>query len=207
MSKFTDIFYESDHKDEKKPVPAVHNAGSFINSQQPVVASRQPMMHEVLDSNAVSTMKDRLTEKIKASKNYTGVGYVEYMQSISAFRVLPDERQQYALAFSGLAPAGLTKNTLLTTANQSLNVIVNEANNFDADYNSKYLANVENKRNSANAKKQQMQQLNQEIAQLESEAESYEASMGGKKDAFAQASNDIKQSIQNDIDKINQYIN
>jgi chromosome segregation ATPase len=123
------------------------------------------------------------------------------------------EPQAYMIAFSGLSAAGLTKQRLLETANKYLGIVDREIQDFDASFNQMYDTEVTSVEKSITAKTQEIADLTQKITKLNTEVGELRTRvmtntqrLSDKKNGFMMAGTAQKQEIQNEITKINQYI-
>lgn len=141
-----------------------------------------------------------------------GLDFFEFIEAKNNMP-LPVESQKYTIAFSAQKAAGLTKEILIRTGQIYLSVVENELTGFSETFNQTYKDQVEGKKATIEQKQQMMVQLSQQIDALNKEITSMrdetmqsESVLMGKKDAFNRAGNEAKQTLMDEIKKIDQYI-
>lgn len=147
------------------------------------------------------------------NKNHMpGIDYYEFIQAKNAMP-FPVESQKYTVTFSAQSPGGLTKESLLQTGQHYIQIIEAELQEFANGFESTYKEQVENKKAVIEQKSQmmlqlsqQIEQLNKEISTMKDEMTSNESNLVGKKNAFDQAGTEAKNTIAQELEKINQYI-
>jgi hypothetical protein len=209
MSFKNNILWGSDDKDDVKkkeaPKPVSTTHPSFINSYStgPVVTH---------DNAMVDAAQEKLRAAIKSQKS-PGIGYAEYMNSKNKMLSITDEGQRFDTAFQALSSVGLTKDGLISTAKSSLMIVDSELQKFETAYKDMHNTKVDIKKNAIISRQQQIQNLTVQIQQLTQQNDQdtnavndAENTMSVQHEVFIEAASELKQSIQSDIDKINQYI-
>jgi hypothetical protein len=152
-------------------------------------------------------------EKLFRESNIPGPDYFEFTKMTDAMQAIPDERSRYAAAFAGLSVQGLDKQKLLSTADQYIKVLETDAANFSSTVDVALKQKVVHKKTEAEDKNKRMLQLSQEIQVLQEQVlalqkeineneQKIETSTGG----YKVASEQMKQRITSDIQKIKQFI-
>ena len=189
------------------------------NEQQPaeVKPVATPLRStQTVSSNTTVSADSRFKEyfdKLFTEANIPGPDYYEFVKVLEAVQSIPDEKMRYTAAFAGLQVQGLDKQKLLSTAEQYLQVLTTDANNFHKTVDMTLQEKVTGKKTEAEQKQQRIQQLENEIRQLHQQIEAMqqeireneekiESSTGG----YKAASDNMKSRILHDIEKIKLYI-
>lgn len=145
--------------------------------------------------------------------NIPGPDYYEFARMISAMQMIPDERSRYTAAFAGLQVQGLDKEKLVSTAGEYLRVLTSDADRFGSTVETALQEKVHSRAAEAEEKSKRIQALSQEILELQSQIGTMQHEMQEAKskleagsNAYAAESERRRQQIQNDIEKINNYI-
>jgi len=152
-------------------------------------------------------------DKLLSEANIPGPDYFEFSKMTAAMQAITDEKTRYNAAYAGLSIQGLDKQKLLSTAAQYLQVLDNDAANFDATVDTALQEKVIGKQKEIEAKQQRINELTQEISNLHNQVqvlaneikeneEKIENNTGGYKAALGA----MKSNILLDIDKIKQHI-
>ena len=151
--------------------------------------------------------------------NLPGPDYYEFQKMVNAMTSLTDEMKIPAV-FQGLAVQGLTKDVLITTAQHYIDIIDDDAKNFNSTVDTKIIAGIEQLKKQVEDKKTKLLEKQQMIAQLQQELVTdnqsivdmnadilqKEGTANSKLNTFKIAADARKQTIQLDIQKINTYI-
>ncbi len=152
-------------------------------------------------------------DKLFRESNIPGPDYFEFTKMTDAMQSIPDERARFAAAYAGLTVQGLDKQKLLSTAEQYIKLLESDAANFLSTVETALKEKVHQKKVEAEDKNKRILQLSQEIQVLQEQVlalqqeineneDKIEASTGGYKIASEQ----MKQRISTDIQKIKQFI-
>lgn len=152
-------------------------------------------------------------DKLLSDANIPGPDYFEFSKMTEAMQAITDEKARYSAAFAGLSVQGLDKQKLLSTAAQYLQVLDNDAGNFNATVDTALQEKVIAKQKEIEAMQQRISELTKEITGLHNQVvvlngeikeneEKIENNTGGYKAALEI----IKNNIMLDIEKIKQHI-
>lgn len=172
----------------------------------------------VTNQNDIDKFNEHFEELFQQA-NLPGPDYFEFSKMCQAMSALPDDTK-FPAAFGGLSVQGLTKQSLLESAQHYINIIDEDAKKFASAIDGKLIADVKNKRATAEAKKAEIAQKNEmiaklqaevqaqytEIATLESEATDQEQKANQKLLVYKSACENRKNMIGLDVQKINSLI-
>lgn len=160
-------------------------------------------------------------QKIFADANMPGPDYFEFssMKNTQAMAVIP-ESTRFSACFHALSVQGLTKQRLLDTAEQYVKVLDADSVEFYSQLEAKYKETVVKMNEEAvnladliTTSAKQIEELNKTIAdatarkqQLSVDISNQEQSLKTKKTYYDFALNQMKQTISEDLNKVNQYI-
>lgn len=201
---FLDLFVERD----KKPAPKQEKA-----TERKEVFTPVPIQYPVAGGSVAEfTEHFRAILKEENERNFPGNDFYEFFLVKSNMQGLP-EQQAYVIAFSGLSAAGLTKQKLVETAQKYLGIVEREMQEFSQSYEEMYKGDVtsveqliQSKTQEINDLTQKITSLNAEVGELRTKAMENNRRLTDKKNSFTLAGNAQKQEIENEIIKINQYI-
>lgn len=143
---------------------------------------------------------------------FQGTDFKEFIDSKSDIDTITDEPTRYRTAFSVLKRTGLTKEKLLTTGQEYLNLIGRALNSYQGAFTQQYQKEVRSKEAVLQKKAEEMQALNQKIAALKAEMKQVSDEITASKQkldankASFLAAGEMKQTeIQQELQKISQY--
>ena len=152
-------------------------------------------------------------DKLFSDANIPGPDYFEFSKMVAALKAVPDELTRYSAAFVGLQAQGLTKEKLLSTAQEYLKVLDTDADHFHSTVEAALQEKVQNKKAGAEEKTTRIQTLTKEINELQSQIAALQAEImdseqkiTGRSGDYTTESTARKQQIAADIEKIKQYI-
>jgi hypothetical protein len=213
-----DLFIEKTEddkpKEQKSTVPPIGTIPSSIPST-PLQSYTTP---GVIDQNDIEKFNVHFEELFQQA-NLPGPDYFEFSKMCQAMSTLPDDTKFPAI-FGGLSVQGLTKQSLLDSANHYINIIDEDAKKFAGAIDGKLMAEVKAKRASAETKKGEIAQKNEmiaklqaevqaqytEITTLEMEATDQEQKANQKLLVYKSACENRKNMINLDVQKINSLI-
>ena len=147
--------------------------------------------------------------------NLPGNDYYELNMSLDALvAAIPDERTRFIAAYTPLAIQGLTKDKVNSTAKAYLSALDQDAANFNNSLEQKRNQDVDGQKQQVNTNNQKIQDLTSQIQKLNSDNNSItqkisesEGKISASKTGYDVELNNIKNKINNDLMKINTYIN
>jgi len=199
--KFLSAFVEV--TDEKKPVTAPKEIQHSSTQMQ--------MPKEVLVT--VNEKFKNYFDQLFREANLPGPDYFEFAKMTQAMTAIADEKSRYTAAYAGLNVQGLDKSKLLNTATAYLQVLEKDAAHFSSTVDVALTEKVKAKQQDIIVKQQRIEQLSKEINDLQSQVlllhdevkeneEKIESNTGG----YKAASENMRQQILIDIEKIKQHI-
>ena len=152
-------------------------------------------------------------DKLFSEANIPGPDYFEFSKMVAALKAVPDEFSRFCAAYAGLQVQGLTKERLLSTAEEYLRVLDTDAARFHSTVEAALQEKVHGKKAEAEEKSQRIRSLSKEIsdlqnqiAVLQAEIRDSEQKITGRSGDYTAESAARKQQIAADIEKIKQYI-
>lgn len=156
--------------------------------------------------------EDLITEANLNNPKFQGTDFKEFIDSKSDVEAIADEGTRYKTAFNVLKRAGLTKERLMSTGKDYINIIENDIKGFESAYTQQYKINVEQKDLLLQKKAAELQELNkriavlnQEISQMSQDIVQSKEKLNSNKQSFTMAGEQKKKEIQNELQKIDQY--
>ena len=160
-----DLFIEKTEddkpKEQKSTVPPIGAIPTSVPSSYTTVS--------VTDQNDIEKFNVHFEELFQQA-NLPGPDYFEFSKMCQAMGALPDDTK-FPAAFGGLSVQGLTKQSLLESAQHYINIIDEDAKKFAGAIDGKLIADVKNKRATAEVKKGEIAQKNEMIAKLQAEVQ------------------------------------
>ena len=156
-------------------------------------------------------------EKLIADANaknplFQGTDYKEFIDSKIDIDDIADEAIRYKTAFNILKSSGLTKEKLLNTGQEYLNVIGRDLNAFQGAHSQQYQKEVKQKEQLIDKKVQELQaltiklnELKKEINQVSSEINLTKEKLNTTKNSFLLAGENKQKEIQTELEKIAYY--
>lgn len=156
-------------------------------------------------------------EKLIAEANvrnplFQGTDYKEFVDSKIDIDDIQDEALKYKTAFNVLKSTGLTKEKLLATGQEYLNIIGRDLNTFQSAHAQQYLKEVRQKELLIQKKAEELQALTQKINALKAEINQVTQDINITKDklnttknSFLLAGENKQKEIQTELQKIAQY--
>ena len=152
-------------------------------------------------------------DKLFSEANIPGPDYYEFSKMIGAMQVIPDELSRFCAAFAGLQVQGLSREKLLSTAAEYLQVLETDAAHFNSTVAGALQEKVQDKKSELEEKATRIQALSKEIADLQNQIITLDAAIkeneekiGGRQRDYTAESKERKARISADIEKIKQYI-
>jgi len=188
--------------------------------EKPVTAQEETTQYSTPAAPAYRLSADT-TEKFKqyfdklfSEANIPGPDYFEFSKMTDVMVTIPDEKARFTAAFAGLNVQGLDKTKLLSTAGEYLRLLEQDAANFNQSVDAALQEKVAARQQEVTAKQQRIEQLKMEINDLQNKVqllqlevkeseEKIESNTGG----YKLSSQQMRQRIEYDIERIKQYIN
>lgn len=196
--------------DEEKPVAKPEETKQYSTT----MITGQTAQSRQTDNNSVITEKfKQYFDQLFKDANLPGPDYFEFAKMTEAMISIPDEKTRYSAAFAGLNVQGLDKQKLLQTATGYLKIIETDANNFDSTVDAALKEKVQGKQQEIEAKQKRIAEISGEITDLQNQIqvllhevkeneEKIESNTGG----YKTASENMRQKILYDIERIKQHI-
>ncbi|MBS1511895.1 MAG: hypothetical protein JST86_13695 [Bacteroidetes bacterium] len=189
--------------EEKKPVTAPEVKQGYST----------PVVNQAAQSESTRQKFSQYFDKLFSDANLPGPDYYEFSKMTKAMTTIADEKARFIAAFAGLSVQGLDKNKLLETATAYLKILETDATNFNASVDAALKEKVQGRRAAIENKQQRIEQLNREISDLqhqiqllEAEVKESEEKIESNTGGYQLASNEMQQQVQDDINKIKQYL-
>ena len=202
-------------------VPAVEG-----NPQHPLITGSQAasaVNEQVPTFSPAGTLKEPLPEHIQYfekliddanAKNplFQGTDYKEFVDSKIDIDDIADESIRYKTAYNVLKSTGLTKEKLLSTGQEYLNLIGRDLNAFLGAHGMQYQKEVKQKEQLIQKKVEELQVLTQrlnalksEINQLTQDIDLTKTQLDTTKNSFLLAGENKQNEIQTELQKIAHY--
>ena len=143
---------------------------------------------------------------------FQGTDFKEFVDSKVDIDDITDEAIKYRTAFNVLKSTGLTKEKLISTGQEYLNLIGRDLNAFQGAHGQRYQKEVRQKELLIQKKAEELQMLTQrinalkaEINQVTNEINITKDKLNVTKNSFLLAGENKQKEIQNELEKINQY--
>ena len=156
---------------------------------------------------------ERLIDEANAKNPiFQGVDFKEFVDSKVDIDDITDETLRYRTAFNVLKSTGLTKEKLMSTGQEYLNIIGRDLNAFQSAHAQKYKKEVQQKELLIQKKAEELQALTQRINTLKTEINQITQDINLTKDklnttknSFLLAGENKQKEIQTELQKIAQY--
>lgn len=152
-------------------------------------------------------------ETLLKDSNMPGPDYYEFIKMVEAMHSITDEKIKYTTAFTGLSIQGLDKKKLLDSAAGYLQLLEKDAANFHSTVDNALQDKVIARKKEMTGISQRIQELTKEINDLtgklelmKNEVKDNEAKINASSGSYAFELDNIKNTIRQDIQKINQYV-
>src|SRR4051812_731236 len=143
---------------------------------------------------------------------FQGTDYKEFVDSKFDIDAIQDEAIKYRTAFNVLKNTGLTKDKLISTGQEYLNIVGRDMNAFQGAHSMKYQKEVRQKEQLIQKKAEELQALMQRINSLKTEINQLTQDMNLTKDnlnslkaSYLLAGENKQKEIQTELQKIMQY--
>jgi hypothetical protein len=143
---------------------------------------------------------------------FQGTDFKEFIDSKIDVEAIADEATRYKTAFNVLKRTGLTKEKLVSTGHQYINIIDSDLKGFSDAYSQQYNKEVEQNELLLQKKAGELQELNERITTLSQEVKKVSQEithnkelLNLNKEAFIRAGENKKKEIEAELQKIDQY--
>jgi hypothetical protein len=174
------------------PLPGIPNSGVFPEHQK-------HFEHLIEEANAKNPI-------------FQGTDFKEFVDSKVDLNAIPDEATKYRTAFNVLKSTGLTKEKLITTGQEYINIIGRDLNTFQGTHAQQYQKEVKQKELMIQKKTEELQALsaklaalNAEIKQITQEVAQTKDQLNAVRNSFLMAGEHKQMEIYDELQKINQY--
>lgn len=202
--------------DQKKINPVNDEETSSATATVNTATTSPATSASISSINAAPEYKKHFEDLIEEAntKNplFQGTDFKEFIESKTDVEAISDEETKYKTAFNVLKRTGLTKEKLVTTGREYINIIENDLKAFEDAYNQQYKSQVEQKEQLLQQKAQELQvlnekilTLNQEMKQMSQQIIQSKEKLSSNKNSFISAGESKKKELQNELQKINQY--
>lgn len=148
----------------------------------------------------------KLQESLSPVFSVPNTKFRQFLMTKNAMPTTIVEATRYIAAFAGVSVNGITKADLLDSASQELEKINAETSAFMDEYNSVYDTKVvQRKRHLADLSKE-LARISDEISKLDAETKSDEADILAGKNRFMSEQTDKIGNMNDEMNKIKQYI-
>lgn len=226
LSPFVE-FKDDKNKSAAQPRPAVPTANNIESatkqSQVPDASENIPVPSPINTPTSYTgsatvlpehkTYFENLIEEAN-EKNplFAGTDFKEFIDSKSDIDAISDEAVRYRTAFSVLKRTGLTKERLLSTGQEYLNLIGRALNSYQGAFAQQYQKEVKAKEALLQKKAEEIQALNEKIAALKTDMKNLsnevtvsKQKLDANKSSFLAAGESKQTEIQQELQKIEQY--
>jgi uncharacterized protein YukE len=197
-----------------------------INAHHPLIDAPDSIAktpHQVPAYSPGGTLSQPLPEHIEYFENllneanakipsFQGTDYKEFVDSKFDIDAIQDEAIKYRTAFNVLKSTGLTKDKLISTGQEYLNIVGRDMNAFQGAHSMKYQKEVRQKEQLIQKKAEELQALMQRINSLKTEINQLTQDMNLTKDnlnslkaSYLLAGENKQKEIQTELQKITQY--
>jgi flagellar biosynthesis chaperone FliJ len=198
---------------ERKAPSNFENTRSFVNT---AVSPDPPFDSKITASSAAAEyekhFQDLIDEANAKNSLFQGTDFKEFIDSKIDVEAITDEATRYRTAFNVLKRTGLTKERLVTTGQEYINIIERDLKGFEVAYKQHYQADVEQKEqilkkkaDELHALNEKISVLNQEIKQMSQQIIQTKEQLNSKRSSFLNAGDNKKKEIQFELEKINQF--
>lgn len=203
--------------DENAEHPLITGANSQVNTPSHTPANQTPTYSP--SGTLIGPLPEheqyfeRLIEEANAKDPlFQGPDYKEFIDSKLDIDDIQDEALKYKTAYNILKSAGLSKEKLLATGQEYLNLIGRDLNAFQSAHAVQYQKEVRQKEMLIQKKAEELQALTQrinalkgEINQLTQDSNLTKDQLNTTKNSFLLAGENKQKEIQTELQKITQY--
>ena len=197
----------------KSTAPAQPTVATEYNVPIPLPSAAAPAGGPVTALPEHKAYFENLIEEANAKNPlFEGTDFKEFIESKSDIDAISDEATRYRTAFSVLKRTGLTKERLLSTGQEYMNIIGRALNSYQSAFAQQYQKEVKSKETLLQQKAVEVQALNEKIAalkadmkQISTEIAASKQHLDANKSSFLAAGETKQNEIQQELQKIQQY--
>jgi len=219
-------FVEFKEEENQPPLKEAKEQNRVANSVEPLNEEVQPSAVSSSATAVTSTgsartgalvdhqkyFEDLIEEANAKNPLFQGTDFKEFIDSKIDVEAISDEATRYKTAFNVLKRTGLTKERLVSTAHQYIQLIEDDLKGFVNAYTQQYKKDVDQKELLLQKKAEELQALNEKIRSLNEEIKTFSVDIAQSKEklninkeSFVMAGENKKKEIQTELQKINQY--
>lgn len=193
--------------DDDSTSSAAATANTALNSR---TSSSAPVINAAPEYK--KHFEDLIEEANTKNPLFQGTDFKEFIESKTDVEAITDEETKYKTAFNVLKRTGLTKEKLVTTGREYINIIESDLKAFEDAYTQQYRSDVEKKEQLLQQKAQELQVLNEKISALNQDMKQMsqqiiqaKEKLTSNKNSFISTGESKKKEIETELQKINQY--
>jgi len=196
------LFIEEFEETASAPSPAQHTDSSSAQSSSSQIHSSSASVSQ----DDLKKMMDRLSNII-ALKNQEGFDYLEYRNAIKELILNGQpESTAFVSVFTTAKTLGVTKQSIVDSANYYLSILDSENKEFNDELNSRKNSDIIEKENAIEKIGKEIEKLIKEKEKLEKEIIKSKDKIVGAGSSFSAAYENIHTKIKEDIQKLDKYI-
>lgn len=193
--------------------PLINDANNAVNNNANQIPTYSPSGTIARPLPEHKQYFEKLIEEANAKNPlFQGTDFKEFVDSKVDIDDITDEALKYKTAFNVLKSTGLTKEKLISTGREYLNVIGRDMNAFQGAHSMKYQKEVKQKEQLIQKKAEELQALTQKINAIKSEINQLTSDINLTKDnlntiknSYLLAGENKQKEIEIELQKIKQY--
>lgn len=212
FNKFKGLFVEEDIKVSKQPAQK-----SVLKVNASTMADSYPTQPTAFPSKSAMIFDPQIGGMLRQSLEENKLAGFDYLKFVSAVEEMKStgasEDQRFKMAFMTAKQLGVDKGSLSSSGQHYLDVLKQDESDFNSDCaqhvktevqaREKKLAQIED---TITSLAKQLAQLQQDQQTLKSELESERSTLDSRQAAFQATLGSIRSDIENNLQKINQYL-
>lgn len=211
--KLLGAFVEIEEKpQELNPALPIKQQVGVTNPSTPAIKTFDTTVSSTAPTVVNNDLKAHILNLIKEN-NLPGPDYYEFTVMLEAMKAIPMVDIKYQSAFNALQAQGMTREQLISSAEQYKNLIKTDQSEFEREFAGMFKTAVEDKKAMIETKSKEMQALaaqiqalSDEIKTLNAEAADAESKLTIQKAQYINAGNAVVQEIDGELAQIQSYI-